>query len=162
VDSRRDAFELALVRAAERLDLPLLAVCRGLQLLNVAWGGTLWQDLPSERPSGVLHEQPGARDARTHQVDVEPESRLARALGTAQLACNSFHHQAIRELAPGLSVVARAADGVIEGVESEPERGWVIGVQWHPEEFHGERQAPDQRLFEALVREAAREPSNRS
>jgi putative glutamine amidotransferase len=152
VDSRRDEFELALFHAARERGLPILGICRGLQLVNVAMGGTLFQDLPSEQPGEIHHDPPVARNSRTHAVKVSAGSRLQSALETGTLVTNSFHHQAIKDLAPGLTVTARADDGVIEGVESGEADGWLLAVQWHPEEFHHEVNSPDQRLFQALVR----------
>jgi putative glutamine amidotransferase len=124
-----------------------------LQLVNGAQGGPLHHDLPSEQPGGLQHDPVGPRDSRTHEISLTPGSRHHRALETTALSSNSFHHQAIRVLARGLSVTARADDGVIEGVEgSEEEAGWLLAVQWHPEEFHHESDSPDQRLFRALVK----------
>jgi putative glutamine amidotransferase len=154
VDPERDAFELALFQAAWSHGVPVLAICRGQQLVNVALGGTLWQDLPSERPSQLHHSHPGERTDRTHLVSIVPRSRLRDALAADEVEVNSFHHQAIRELAPRLAVSARASDGLIEGVESSGADPWVLAVQWHPEEFVRESGAPDRGLFEALVREA--------
>ena len=132
----------------------MLAICRGIQLVNVALGGTLWQDLPSERPGSVLHAATGARDQRSHMISVTPGSRLAEALGRHALEVNSFHHQAIRELASELVATAWADDQLVEGVESGPGAPWLLGVQWHPEEMHAERGAPDAGLFAAIVRES--------
>ncbi|HMV32901.1 MAG: gamma-glutamyl-gamma-aminobutyrate hydrolase family protein [Gemmatimonadales bacterium] len=156
VDPLRDAFELAIYRDAAARRLPVLAICRGIQLVNVALGGTLWQDIPSERPEAMAHAQGTGRDDRTHPVDVTPGSRLARALGNTRCEVNSFHHQSIRDLAPGLLVTARAPDGEIEGVETADGDGWLLAVQWHPEEFHQHGEAPDHGLFDALIREARR------
>jgi len=150
VDPRRDTLELALIRAARTRSIPLLGICRGIQLLNVALGGTLWQDLPSERPQSLPHAQASGRTARTHPVSVTPGSRLAAAVGAGRLDVNSSHHQAIRELAPALVATATALDGIIEGVET-PDGGWMLAVQWHPEEFHADASAPDHGLFAALV-----------
>ncbi len=155
VDAVRDAFELAIFREARARGLPVLAICRGIQLVNVAMGGTLWQDIPSERPEAIPHTQTTGRDDRTHPVDLVAGSRLAEALGETRCHVNSFHHQSIRDLAPGLVVTGRAPDGEIEGVESAKEGPWLLAVQWHPEEFHHHREAPDHGLFDALVREAA-------
>ena len=154
VDRRRDAFELALFRAARSRGLPVLAVCRGLQLVNVALGGTLWQDLPTDRPGAVLHAQRTPRDRRTHAVRVTPASRTRELLSTERLQVNSFHHQAIRELGDGLLATGWAEDGVIEAAEVA-DGGWVVGVQWHPESFHAEPGSPDLALFRGLV-EASR------
>jgi putative glutamine amidotransferase len=155
VDQQRDAFELAIFRDARAAGLPVLAICRGIQLINVAMGGTLWQDLPSERPASLTHAQASHRDDRTHAVDLVAGSRLAEALGTTRCHVNSFHHQSIRDLAHGLTVSGRAPDGEIEGVESADDGPWLLAVQWHPEEFHHHGEAPDHGLFDALVREAA-------
>jgi putative glutamine amidotransferase len=148
----RDATELALVEAARARRMPTLAICRGVQLLNVALGGTLVQDLPAERPSELRHEAGGDRDARTHDVAVDPGTLLGTALGTTRLAVNSFHHQALDRVAPSLRAVARASDGVIEGVEGdEPSDWWVLGVQWHPEELVDGAEGWDRGIFRAFA-----------
>lgn len=154
VDEARDAFELALFKEATSRARPVLAICRGIQLVNVALGGTLWQDLPTQRPEALDHNPDSARDHRTHAVHLVPGSRLARVLGLTHCEVNSFHHQAIRDLAPGLVASARAPDGEIEGVESAATAPWLLAVQWHPEEFHHHVQALDHGLFAALIREA--------
>lgn len=130
-DPARDAVELALIAGAERRALPVLAICRGIQILNVALGGTLFQDLASERPGPIDHADRTAR----HALRIEAHTRLHAALGGAAPTVNTRHHQAIRDVAPGLRVTAWAADGVIEGVERR-DRGapWTLAVQWHPEE----------------------------
>jgi putative glutamine amidotransferase len=154
VDPVRDAFEIALFRDAQVRALPVLAICRGIQLVNVALGGTLWQDIPSEVP-GALNHNPGTeRDARTHLVEITPGSRLAAALGGTRFEVNSFHHQAIRDLAPGLAVTATSPDGIIEGGEGSAQDPWLLAVQWHPEEFHRQDEAPDHGLFGALMKQA--------
>lgn len=155
VTPERDAFELALVRWAWEEGLPLLGICRGIQVLNVAAGGTLFQDLSSQLSSGLLkHEQKAPRWHETHLVRVAGGSRLARILGREELRVNSFHHQAVREVAPGWRAVAWAPDGVIEGIESS-EHPFALGVQWHAEGMW-DRHPLHLRLFVALV-EAARE-----
>ena len=154
VDRSRDAFEFALLEAVLRRRLPVLAICRGIQLVNVALGGTLWQDLPTQRPSEIAHNQRDDRGTRTHRILVKPGTRTAAALGVLSFPANSFHHQGIKDLAPGLNVSAHAEDGLIEAVEFGPERSWLVAIQWHPEEFHAEGGAPDHGLFATLVREA--------
>jgi len=131
-DAARDAVELALIASAERRRLPILAICRGIQILNVALGGTLYQDLASERGGGSIdHSDAAAR----HGLRIEPESLLHRTLGTVGARVNSRHHQAIRELAPTLRATAWAEDGVIEGVEPAHRAApWTLAVQWHPED----------------------------
>ena len=147
----RDATELALLAAARARRLPVLAICRGIQLLNVALGGTLWQDLPSERASTLRHDQPREAEARTHDVALAAGSRLAGATGTLAMSVNSYHHQAVRELAPGLRVSATSADGLVEGVESEDPTWWVLAVQWHPEDLTEDRRAWDRGIFRAFA-----------
>jgi putative glutamine amidotransferase len=147
----RDAWETALVHAARRRGLPTLAICRGVQVLNVALGGSLVQDLPSERPSSLAHEQAGPRDGRTHEVLVTPGSRLHTALGDERVAVNSMHHQAVDRVGDGLVANAVCDDGVIEGVESRDDGWWAVGVQWHPEELTRTEAAYDRALFAAFA-----------
>ena len=147
----RDLFELALFAVARQRELPILGVCRGIQLINVALGGTLFQDLPSERPGPVEHRADGARDRRSHRVRLLRHSRAAQALGGDAVSVNSSHHQGIKELAPGLIASGWTDDDLIEAVESGPGLSWLLAVQWHPEEMHAERGAPEHGLFKALV-----------
>ena len=127
-----DLFEIALVRAAEARDLPVLAICRGLQVLNVSRGGTLVQDLPSQRPSNVVHRQLRAARVSTHDVTFERDSLVAGALSVVEASVNSFHHQAVDVLGSGLRPVGWATDGVIEAIEAT-DRAFTIAVQWHAE-----------------------------
>ena len=146
-----DRFELALARRAMARGVPVLAICRGMQVLNVARGGTLHQHLP-DLDGDVEHRQQLTGPRTTHEVELASTSKLARLLGLDTLAVNSFHHQAIDRLASGLRVVGRSADGVIEAVEADGQ-GFVFGVQWHAE---GLVERPEQlALFEALVRAAS-------
>ncbi len=146
VDPVRDAAELALIAAARARGLPILAICRGIQILNVALGGTLYQDLDSERPGPVPHNDETGR----HPVHVEAGSLLERALGTRSASVNSRHHQAIRDLAPGLKAVAWADDGIIEGAEpSDAKEPWMVAVQWHPEDL------TERALFDGFARAVA-------
>lgn len=151
VETERDVFEFALYRAARARELPILGICRGAQLMNVAEGGTLLQDLPSVAGT-VQHAQSNRGSALSHGVALEPGSRLARALGASRLRTNSFHHQAVDRVGRGLRAVARAADGVIEAVEGEGET-FLLGVQWHPEmsySEHPEHFVPFRLLVEAV------------
>ena len=129
---RRTAFELALTRAALARDLPLLGICGGQQLLNVALGGTLIQHIPDEVPGALAHEQPNPRSEPGHVIRLEPGSLLQRICGVEKMAVNSAHHQAVKAPGPGVLVSAQAPDGVIEGIEA-PDRRFCLGVQWHPE-----------------------------
>ena len=149
----RDAFEIDLVRRALAADLPVLAICRGLQVLNVALGGTLIQDIPSEPAPTLQHDAEGATTL-AHTVAVTPGSCLAALIGPDDTrAVNSRHHQSVRVPGQGLVVTATSSDGVIEGAEV-PAARFCVGVQWHPENFWRTGQfAP---LFTAFV-DAARE-----
>jgi putative glutamine amidotransferase len=151
LDPRRDDFELALVRALRRRDRPILGVCRGMQLVNVALGGTLVQHLPDH--TDVDHEAVERWDATAHWIEIAPESRLRRLMSTGRMEVNSVHHQAIGELGQGLRAVAWAPDGVVEAIESEVEP--ILAVQWHPE-WSGSVDWPRQRrLFEGVVAAAS-------
>jgi putative glutamine amidotransferase len=151
VHAERDAFELALVRAAYARRLPTLAICRGAQVLNVALGGTLVQDLPSEWSGALAHDGAWERSSRVHAVEVHPASRLSKALGASALRINSMHHQAIARVADGVRVVATAPDGVIEGIESARDDWWMLGAQWHPEELTATAEEWDRALFAAFA-----------
>jgi len=151
IADERDAAEIALVQAAHELRLPTLAICRGAQILNVALGGTLIQDIPSQVGAEINHDPDTPRTSQSHGVEIATDSRLARALGVTRMQVNSVHHQAIRRVAPTLRVVATAPDGVIEAVETAPDDPWwCVGVQWHPEDLF-ERSELDARLFSALA-----------
>ena len=156
LDPRRDENELALITEARARDLPILGICRGIQILNVAYGGTLIQDLPSERPGTIDHDPPTGRDVRSHRVTVTEHSRLAEILGEIEFDANSFHHQAPDRVGDGLIVTAVAPDGVVEGVESSDPHEWIVAVQWHPEELAHEPDAADLKLFAALIAAARR------
>lgn len=150
----RDLFELALFASARQRELPILGICRGIQLINVAMGGTLFQDLPTERPGQVEHRPEGARDARSHRIRLQPGTRAAEALAGTAMTVNSSHHQAIKELAPGLIATGWTDDDLIEAVETPADMPWLLAVQWHPEEMHADARAPERGLFAALIREA--------
>jgi putative glutamine amidotransferase len=153
VNPERDMTELAAVRAARDQRVPTLAICRGIQVLNVGLGGTLVQDLPSERPSVIAHDPDRPRTSRTHRIGITPDTRVFDALGATSLDVNSVHHQAIGRLADSLVVTAKAPDGVIEAVETgRRDPWWVLGVQWHPEEFAHEATAPDHGLIAAFAK----------
>ena len=154
VSEARDGLEIDFTLWAIEEEVPLLAICRGLQVLNVALGGSLHQDIPSELDSPLdhsqVHRQTGTRHVPTHHVKVQDGSRLAGILGALEVDVNSFHHQAIKRLGRGLAEVAWAPDSIIEGVELEDPARFVVGVQWHPEELVAADPAA-RNLFAALV-----------
>jgi len=147
---RRTAFELAATRIALGRDMPVLGICGGQQLLNVALGGTLIQHIPDEVPGALPHRQPNPRDEPGHDVQVIAGTMLHRIAGAEHLAVNSAHHQAVKAAGPGVVIDAVAGDGVIEGIE-DPRRRFCLGVQWHPEFEIGEA---DRRIFRAFVEAA--------
>ena len=157
-DTARDSFELELARLAIESDLPMLGVCRGLQVINVAGGGTLIQDIASEVNHPLGHEVPTPLYAIAHEVWVSRESALAKAMveeldGGETLQVNSRHHQAIRQTAAGFDVSATAPDGVIEAIE-RPASRFCVAVQWHPENFW--RTGEFRALFEGFVKACER------
>ena len=133
VDVQVDELWAAALRCAMERGLPVLGICRGMQLANVALGGSLYQDVTLMRPDCQLHTQRQARDYPLHRVEVEKDSHLARILGTTSVFTNTMHHQCVREPGEGLRVVARTADGVPEAAETAD--GSIVLVQWHPEEL---------------------------
>ncbi len=151
ISPERDEVELKLTRWAIQDRKPLLAICRGIQVLNVALDGGLFQDIAAQVPGSERHDwyPDHPRDLLSHAVQVDPETKLAELLGETHLRVNSLHHQAVKDVAPQLTVAARAPDGIIEALEVQ-DHAFALGVQWHPEEL-----APNdtraQRLFDALV-----------
>jgi putative glutamine amidotransferase len=151
INPERDHTELFMSRLAVKTQKPILAICRGIQVFNVALGGTLWEDIASLVPGAIRHDAPDDRPRNylAHSVKLERNSLLAQHLGQGQHQVNSIHHQAIRELAPELVVTATAPDEIIEGVEL-PGHPFAIGVQWHPENLVGDNPAM-LALFKGLV-----------
>lgn len=152
----RDEMELTALEHAITRGMPVLGICRGCQVLNVYFGGSLYQDIETERPGHLLHQQLASWTDRTHDATVQPDSLLHRIVQSDVLRINSFHHQAVKGLGEGLRVVARAEDGLVEAIEHET-LPWVLGVQWHPERHEAEAPDtdPDRRLF-AAFRDAVR------
>ncbi|HEY9854642.1 MAG TPA: gamma-glutamyl-gamma-aminobutyrate hydrolase family protein [Stenomitos sp.] len=151
IDAHRDTQELPLAKAAAERQMPILAICRGVQLLNVALGGTLYQDLAAQHPGALQHVQELPVHESAHRVQLAPDSLVGRLAGSPGMAVNTFHHQAVKDLAPGFRATAWAEDGVIEAIEGA--QGWTVGVQWHPElQLGGFTSA----LFTAFVQASAR------
>lgn len=153
INAARDATEASLVEQAKARHVPVLAICRGIQILNVALGGTLVQDISSQYNTDIAHDEDGPRDSRSHEIAIEPDSAIARAMGTDHCSVNSFHHQSVKRVADGMRVTAKSPDGVIEGMESMDRDWWVIAVQWHPEEMTSSAEAWDRDLFSAFAQQ---------
>jgi len=162
-DPGRDDFEIALIAAARARRLPIFAICRGVQVLNVACGGTLVQDIPSQLPGSLEHSlpiPPNQSYSLAHDVWLEKDSLLSKLMGERlsdadTCAVNSRHHQAVKDVAQGFRVCATAPDGVIEAIE-DPSVPFCLGVQWHPENFF--RTGEFRPLFEGFLEAAARRP----
>jgi microsomal dipeptidase-like Zn-dependent dipeptidase/gamma-glutamyl-gamma-aminobutyrate hydrolase PuuD len=155
VDPLRDEYELKLIKLAADRNIPLLGICRGEQLINVAFGGTLYQDIPSQRAGKPLvkHVQKMPGEYVSHTVSVAPGSQLAAIIGDGKQGVNTFHHQAVKDVAPGFRAVACSADSIVEAIEAWPERP-VLGVQWHPEALVAGGDTTMLKLFTFLVGKA--------
>jgi len=153
MSQRRATFELEMAQLARSADLPLLGICGGMQALNVAFGGSLYQDIDSQRPHPLPHRQTAQATLLSHAVKIAPNSMLRRIVRTTTMRVNSSHHQSVKDVAPSLQASALAPDGIIEAIESPAQR-FLLGIQWHPE-FLFDRYLPHRRLFEAFL-EAAR------
>ena len=154
VSERRADFELELVHQARKRDLPLLGICGGMQTVNVACGGSLYQDIPAQVPGALDHRQKEKAVHVAHPVTVTPTSLLNKVVARRKLMVNSSHHQSVKTVAPSLRASAVAPDGIIEAIESSAHR-FLLAIQWHPE-FLFERHAVHRRLFEALLHAACR------
>lgn len=149
LDPERDSTELTLAQRLIETDFPTFAICRGIQIVNVVQGGTLIEHLPDIVGEEVLHRLP-PREPTPHAVSVEPNSRLASLLGQSDVTAMSWHHQAVRQVADGFKIVARAPDGTIEAIESQT-HSWLVAVQWHPE-LTAASDPVQQRLFDEFVK----------
>jgi len=134
LNPRRSGFELELVRWAFKHDLPLLGICGGMQTINVAFGGTLYQDIAGQFPGAPLNHEQG-RNPRAHKVSIKPNTLLAGLLQKTETETNSSHHQAVKEVAPGLRAIGAAPDGMIEAIENKDSK-FMLGLQWHPESLY--------------------------
>jgi putative glutamine amidotransferase len=152
VDEALDRMELMAAGLAIEKNLPLLGICRGIQVLNVALGGTLYQDIPSQVPESICHTPKTDKAVNTHTVRIEAGGRLHKIVGKREIWVNGKHHQALKDPAPGLLVTARAKDGIVEAVEI-PGKRFAVGVQWHPEGTWRE-DLYSRKIFSALVQAA--------
>lgn len=153
INPDRSSFELALAKRMLEMSKPVLGICNGLQVINVASGGTLHQDIPSQVKGSLPHQQKGSRREKAHEVYILPDSQLRAVLATERIWVNSLHHQAVKGLGKGFRVNAVAADGIIEGIEMI-EGPFVMGVQWHPEDLV-EADPKMQALFSVFVQSAS-------
>lgn len=156
VDEEEDRLELALAHYFLEMDLPILGICRGVQLLNVATRGTLYQDISDQRPGSLPHatiDQP--RFYRAHPILIKPGTRLAQLIGTEPLAVNSLHHQAVKTTGANVIISATAPDGVVESIEL-PEHRFALGIQCHPEELVAAGDERSRLLFQGFIQAAAR------
>ena len=144
-----DQYYLAVVRAAEELGLPILGICKGMQMLNVAYGGTIYQDISSQKPESCQHVQQAPRYCATHSADIKEGSFLYSVFGKKE-RINSYHHQSVKEVAKGFSVTAVAKDGVVEAIEREC-GSFICGVQWHPEMMAKYDDRKMAELFKAFI-----------
>ena len=151
----KDETDLLLIEAAERKRIPIFAICFGMQVLNVSRGGTLIQDIGSQVPDAIKHEQGAPRDRPSHRITLAERTRLSNIAGVEPFVTNSHHHQAIETLGANLVATAWASDGIIEALEDPRPDRFVVAVQWHPE-LGWKRDTISRRLFEAFVTEAAK------
>ena len=158
VHAVKDQTDLLLIEAAERKNLPILAICFGMQVLNVARGGSLIQDIGSLVPNAMKHEQGVPRDRPSHKVAIASESRLAKLSSTDVVVVNSHHHQAVDEIGKDLVAVSWTSDGLIEALEDPRTERFVVAVQWHPE-LGWEQDSFSQNLFRLFVEQAREQPA---
>ena len=149
IETNRDESDFALLQEALNLNMPVFAVCRGLQVLNVLFGGSLYQDIPSQVDGAMQHTQNSSRHEKVHAITVYEDTKLHSIVGE-HIMTNSFHHQSVKALGEGLVISATTNDGIVEAIE-HPNYTFCLGVQWHPEELaiHGDN--PSKKLFEAFV-----------
>lgn len=155
VDHARDTYDFLLLRLATDRQLPIFGICRGMQLINVAFGGGMYQDIPSQFPNQPLdHSILKNKERAVHQVKITTDSVLSNIIGKEEVGVNSRHHQTVKEIAPGFKISATSTDGVVEGIEAFPEKR-IWGVQWHPENMASEGGDVNmKKLFERLILEA--------
>ena len=155
INALRTCYELSLAREAFKRKLPVLGICGGIQLINVLAGGTLYQDIPSQYPNPIIHQQTHFKTEPSHVIRLDTASRLYRIMGQEQLMVNSTHHQAVKDTGRGFKAAAWSPDGLIEAVEPLDGAGFVLGVQWHPEALYQTHNVW-QRLFAEFISQSLR------
>ncbi|WP_431803611.1 gamma-glutamyl-gamma-aminobutyrate hydrolase family protein [Halobacillus andaensis] len=158
-NGKRDKLEIEIVKQAQNQNKPILAICRGLTMVNAALGGTVIQDIETNLPNAINHFQQAARSEPTHEIQIDPQSRIFQIFNRSNIRVNSMHHQAIDQLSPVLKPVAVASDGIIEAVEGSSESSLLWGIQWHPEEMASEDPGMQQ-LFKEFVAECTNKGNN--
>lgn len=154
VDSIRDIYDLTLLKLASDRNIPILGICRGEQLINVAFGGSLYQDIPKQFANkSIEHKQTQPREEGTHLVTIEKNSKLANILGQTEVLTNTYHHQAVKKIAPHFIISAKTSDGITEAIEAYPNRS-ILGVQWHPESHAAKGDTTMQKIFDFIISEA--------
>jgi putative glutamine amidotransferase len=152
VSPERDQFEIEFLKIFYPTKKPIFAICRGIQVINVFLGGTLYQDLPSESDSGIQHSQKAPRHYAAHSIQVFPDTFLYQVVKSDKIFVNTYHHQAVKQVANSLRVSAVAPDGVIEGIETKEQDRFLLGVQWHPEGMYDtEKHARE--MFQTFIKE---------
>ena len=152
----RDNMEKLVLEDAMKKNKPVLGICRGIQFINAFLGGTLYQDLPSQHPTDIEHHQTPPYDIPVHDVNIKRSTPLYDCLGTDRISVNSYHHQAVKDVAPGLEIMAESEDGIVEAIYM-PSYGFLWAVQWHPE-FSYKKDVNSKKIFQAFV-ESLKEPS---
>ncbi|BDR55972.1 gamma-glutamyl-gamma-aminobutyrate hydrolase family protein [Xylocopilactobacillus apis] len=152
---QRDDFDFTLIKEAMTRKLPILGICRGIQIINTYFGGSLYQDLSYRKELTYRHMQKYSPTEVTHHIEVQQQSQLHDILGKNSLIVNSFHHQILKDLAPNFKAVAHAKDGVIEAIESK-DYPYLLGIQWHPEMLHESQPVMNQQVFGSLIKEATK------
>ena len=165
-DPRRDAYERRLIEAALDRKLPILGICRGFQIMNVAMGGSLYQDIETQVEGALVHRDWHPYDELSHEVLLESNSWIHTVYGTTSIVANSVHHQGAKEVAPGFRVTARAPDGIVEAIERIEGDLWMAGVQWHPEWLDPEvaestSRAPGDRVLQSFIEQCAARSKDR-
>lgn len=150
----RDKFEFTLIKLSCQKTIPILGICRGIQIINTYYGGSLYQDSSYRPKTTYRHNQVVNPPQVTHTVKLEPNSKLAQIFGSSKFLVNSFHHQLINQLAPNFKATAHAGDGVIEGIEAQ-DYPYLIGIQWHPEMLHNSEPQMNQKIFGSLIKQAS-------
>lgn len=157
ITPERDRFEIMLIKGAFEAKISILGICRGIQVLNVACGGTVVQHIPGRIEKPIKHNQSAPRWYPSHHVSVTEGTMLAKIIGSGKTKVNSFHHQAVKNVAPGFKICAKSSDGVIEAIEN-PKYHFAVGVQWHPECMY-QRDKKARKLFEAFVKSCIKDTS---